>query len=115
MDYKKAAALAEYLVENGSEGLLVVGTTGESPSLTHDEKLKLFDIVKKTVGDKVSVIAGTGYNNTRDSISLTKEAEALGVDAALVVCPYYNKPSQEGIYQHYKASSASIFVAGDSL
>ncbi|MFP4498538.1 MAG: 4-hydroxy-tetrahydrodipicolinate synthase [Vulcanimicrobiota bacterium] len=102
VDYKKAARLAEMLIENGSDGILVVGTTGESPTLTHDEKLKLFQVVKDAIGGAASVIAGTGYNNTRDTVKLTKEAEELGVDAALVVCPYYNKPPQEGIYQHYK-------------
>jgi 4-hydroxy-tetrahydrodipicolinate synthase len=114
VDYNKAAKLAEYLVENGSDGILVVGTTGESPTLTHEEKLELFRVVKKTVGSKVSIIAGTGTNNTRGTIEFTKEAEQIGVDAALVVCPYYNKPPQEGIYQHYKmvadATSLPIIV-----
>jgi len=114
VDYKKAMALAERLVTQGSEGILVVGTTGESPALTHTEKLELFKKVKKAVGSKASVIAGTGYNNTRDSIILTRKAEEIGVDAALVVCPYYNKPSQEGIYQHYKtiaeATSLPVIV-----
>jgi 4-hydroxy-tetrahydrodipicolinate synthase len=103
VDYNKAASLAERLVQNGSDGILVVGTTGESPTLTHDEKLELFRTVKRAVGSKVSIVAGTGSNNTKATIEFTKETEQIGVDAALVVCPYYNKPSQEGVYQHYKA------------
>ncbi len=110
VDYEKAKKLAQYLVENGSDGILVVGTTGESPTLTHEEKVNLFKVVKEAVGDKATVIAGTGYNNTKNTIELTREAEEIGVDAALVVCPYYNKPPQEGIYQHYKmvAESTSL-------
>ena len=107
VDYGKAAQLALHLADNGSDGILVAGTTGESPALTHDEKLKLFQVVKETVGDRVSVIVGTGYNNTRDTVKLTQEAEALGVDAALVVCPYYNKPPQEGIYRHFETTAKS--------
>lgn len=107
VDYGKAAQLALHLADNGSDGILVAGTTGESPALTHDEKIRLFQVIKETVGDRVSIIAGTGYNNTRDTVKLTQEAEALGVDAALVVCPYYNKPPQEGIYRHFETTAKS--------
>lgn len=107
VDYDKACELANYLVDNGSDGILVVGTTGESPTLTHDEKINLFKTVKEAVGSRASVIAGTGYNSTSQTVKLTKEAEEIGVDAALVVCPYYNKPPQEGIYRHYKTVAES--------
>lgn len=99
----KAKALAMHLLENGSDGLVVVGTTGESPTLTHDEKLELYAAVKEAVGDKASVIAGTGSNSTAATIELTQEAEKIGVDGAMLVAPYYNKPNQEGMYQHFRA------------
>lgn len=107
VDYDKVEKLANHLADNGSDGILVVGTTGESPTLTHEEKLQLFKTVKNAVGSRVSIIAGTGFNNTRDSIKLTQEAEEIGVDAALVVTPYYNKPPQEAIYGHFKAVAES--------
>ncbi|HEX8833093.1 MAG TPA: 4-hydroxy-tetrahydrodipicolinate synthase, partial [Abditibacteriaceae bacterium] len=102
VDYSRAAELAVRLIEQGSSGLVVVGTTGESPTLTHDEKLRLFREVKAAVGD-ASVIAGTGTNDTASSVEFTREAAATGVDGILLVVPYYNKPSQEGLYQHFKA------------
>jgi len=102
VDYDAAANLAKHLVEHGNDGLVIAGTTGESPTLTHDEKLKLFKVVKEAVGSKASVVAGTGNNSTAESIKFTQEAEALGVDGALVVCPYYNKPPQEGLYRHFE-------------
>ncbi len=105
--YDEAARLAEYLVENGSDGVVVVGTTGESPVVTKEEKAKLFEVVKDAVGKKAKVIAGTGSNNTADSIALTKAAEKAGADGIMLVTPYYNKPSQEGLYQHFKAVAAS--------
>lgn len=107
VDYQKVVELAKHLADHGSDGIVVCGTTGESPTLTKEEKLKLFQIVKEAVGDRISVIAGTGSNNTLDSIALTKEAEKIGVDGAMVVGPYYNKPSQEGFYQHFKAIADS--------
>ena len=103
VDYEQAKKLALALLASGSDGVVVVGTTGESPSLSWDEEYKLFTEIKKAVGDKGSVIAGTGSNNTAEAIEGTKEAEKIGVDAALLVVPYYNKPSQEGLYQHFKA------------
>jgi 4-hydroxy-tetrahydrodipicolinate synthase len=107
MDYKKAAELAQYLADNGSDGLVVHGTTGESPTLTHEEEYELYRVVKKAVGGKAKIIAGTGSNSTATSIKSTKEAENIGVDGIMIVVPYYNKPSQEGMYQHYSAVAAS--------
>lgn len=107
VDYQGAAKLAKYLVANGSDGLVVSGSTGEAATMTSEEKLKLFATVLEAVGDKAAVIAGTGSNDTRASISLTKEAEKLGVHGAMLVGPYYNKPPQEGFYQHFKAIADS--------
>lgn len=107
VNYKAAADLAQFIVANGSDGLVVAGTTGESPTLSKEEKLKLFDTVLSAVGDKATVIAGTGSNDTRSSISLTKEAEKLGVHGAMAVGPYYNKPPQEGFFQHFRAIAES--------
>jgi 4-hydroxy-tetrahydrodipicolinate synthase len=103
VDYQAAAKLAKHLVANGSDGLVVAGSTGEAATMTNEEKLKLFAAVLDAVGDKATVIAGTGSNDTRASIALTKEAEKLGVHGAMLVGPYYNKPPQEGFYQHFKA------------
>jgi len=107
VDYKRAAELANYLADNGSDGLVVHGTTGESPTLTHEEEYEMYRTVKKAVGKRVKVIAGTGSNSTAETLESTKEAEKIGVDAAMVVVPYYNKPSQEGMYQHYTAVAQS--------
>jgi 4-hydroxy-tetrahydrodipicolinate synthase len=103
LDLDKAALIARHLEKNGSQGIVVAGTTGESPTLSHEEKLELFETVRGTVSDKTAVIAGTGSNCTRDSVALTKEAAATGVDGIMAVVPYYNKPSQEGLYQHFRA------------
>ncbi len=102
VDYEKAARLAQRLLDTGSEGIVVAGTTGESPTLTNEEKLALFRTITEAVGDAAAVIAGTGSNNTRASVELTKAAEATGVDGAMLVGPYYNKPPQEGLYQHFR-------------
>lgn len=107
VDYTQAANLAKYLAEHGSDGIVVCGTTGESPTLTKEEKIKLWQVVKEAVAGKAAVIAGTGSNNTKESIAMTKEAEKLGVDGAMLVGPYYNKPSQEGFYQHFKTVAES--------
>ena len=103
VNYGAAADLAKYLVANGSNGLVVTGSTGEAATLSNEEKLKLYSTVLDTVGDKATIIAGTGSNDTRASIVLTKLAEKLGVHDAMLVGPYYNKPPQEGFYQHFKA------------
>src|SRR3989339_204458 len=103
VDYDKAEKLAMYLAENGSEAILLHGTTGESPTLSHEEEYELYRVVVKTLSGKCKVIAGTGSNSTLTSVKSTIEAEKIGVDGAMVVVPYYNKPSQEGLYQHVKA------------
>lgn len=103
VDYAQAKKLALALIQSGSHGVVLSGTTGESPTLTHEEKLRLFSEIKATVGKLGTVIAGTGNYNTAESIELTKEAEKIGVDGCLLVVPYYNKPTQEGLYRHFKA------------
>jgi 4-hydroxy-tetrahydrodipicolinate synthase len=100
---KGARTLASHLVDHGSDGLVLAGTTGESPTLTHDEKLELFENVLEEVGDRAKIIAGTGSYDTRETIELTKEAGNLGVDACLVVTPYYSKPPQNGLIAHFSA------------
>ncbi|CCW36265.1 dihydrodipicolinate synthase [Chthonomonas calidirosea] len=100
--------LVDYLFENGSDGLVVAGTTGESPTLSHEEKLHLFRLVKRCARGRGPVIAGTGTNDTRTSIRLTREAAEIGVDGALLVVPPYNRPSQEGLYQHFRAIAESV-------
>ena len=107
IDFNGVRTLVNYLIANGTDGLVVAGTTGESPTLTTEEKVELFKYVVKVVEGRVPVIAGTGSNNTRASISLTKQAEEAGVDGIMLVSPYYNKPSQEGLYQHFKAIAES--------
>jgi len=107
VDFDATRALVNYLIENGTDGLVVAGTTGESPTLSTEEKIELFKFVVDVVGGRIPVIAGTGSNNTRASISLTKQAEATGVDGIMLVAPYYNKPSQEGMYQHFTAIAES--------
>lgn len=107
IDFQKTSQLIEYLIDNGSDSLVVAGTTGESPTLSTEEKVALFRHVVKTVNGRIPVIAGTGSNNTYASIELTKKAEASGVDAIMIVAPYYNKPNQEGIFQHFKAIAES--------
>ncbi len=107
VDHKQAQKLAKALLNSGSDGLLVTGTTGERPAMTDDEQLKLFKSVREAIGARGTIIAGTGGNCTRESIAMTKEAERLGINAALLVVPYYNKPTQEGMYQHFKAIADS--------
>ncbi len=107
VDFQQARRLARALLDSGSDGLVVSGTTGESPTLTHEEKLRLFKEVKAEIGDRGSVVAGTSNYNTAESIELSKEAERIGVDGLLLTVPYYNKPPQEGLYQHFKAIAQS--------
>lgn len=102
VNYEGAAELARHLVANGSDGLVVAGSTGEAATMTAEEKLKLFEVVLEAVGDRASVIAGTGSNDTMATVRFTQAAEKVGVHGALVVGPYYNKPTQEGFYQHFK-------------
>lgn len=103
LDVKAAGRLAGHLVDHGSDGLVVCGTTGESPTLTHAEKLEMFQAVLDEVGDRATVIAGTGSYDTRETIELTRAACDLGVDACLVVTPYYSKPPQNGLLAHFRA------------
>ena len=102
VDYAQAKRLANALLDSGSDGLVISGTTGESPTLSTDEKLRLFSEIKEAIGERGAVIAGTGNYNTAESVELSQEAEAAGADALLLVVPYYNKPPQEGLYQHFK-------------
>jgi 4-hydroxy-tetrahydrodipicolinate synthase len=110
VDYEQAKKLALALLDSGSDGVVVVGTTGESPTMLRPEECRLFREIKKAVGGRGSVIAGTGSNSTAEAMEATREAEKIGVDACLLVVPYYNKPAQEGLYQHFKkvAESTSL-------
>ncbi len=108
VDYEQAKKLALALLKSGSEGIVIAGTTGESPTLLHkEEELPLFQEVKKAVDSKGSIIANTGSNSTAEAVLSTKDAEKIGVDACLLVVPYYNKPSQDGLYQHFKTIAES--------
>ncbi len=104
VDYEAAERLVMLLVADGSDGVVVSGTTGESPSLNDDEKLELIKVIKQAIPGK-SVVAGTGSNDTHHSVKLSERAMKAGADALLAVVPYYNKPPQEGLYQHFKAIS----------
>ena len=105
VDYDEAIRLAQYLVDHGTDTLLLAGTTGESPTLTHDEENQLFNRIRSHFNGSVKVMAGTGSNSTATAIRSTQKAQELGVDSVLLVVPYYNKPCQEGLYQHFKAIS----------
>lgn len=107
VDYGKARKLARYLVENGSDGIVVAGTTGESPTLTNEERNKLVEAVVNEVGDRAKVIVGTGNNDTFDSMGMTKDAEKTGAHGVMAVVPYYNKPPQEGLYNHFRMIAES--------
>ncbi len=108
LDEESYRRLVEWQIKNGTHGLLTVGTTGESATLSFEEKKRLYELTMEIAGGKVPVIAGTGTNNTAQSIELTKMAAEIGVDAVLMVTPYYNKPTQEGLYQHYKAVAEAV-------
>jgi 4-hydroxy-tetrahydrodipicolinate synthase len=103
VNYAVVEKLADYLITHGSDSLVVCGTTGESPTLSWKEEYELFQVVKKSVGDRGKVIAGTGSNCTSEAIEATSEAAKLGLDGTLQVVPYYNKPPQEGLYEHFRA------------
>ena len=103
LDEESYIKLIHFHIENGTNGLVPAGTTGESPTLSHDEHQRVIDLCIKESNGKIPVIAGTGSNSTEEAIALTSHAEKAGADGALVVTPYYNKPTQEGLYQHYKA------------
>lgn len=101
VDYDTMTRLIEHLLNNGTEGLIITGTTGESPTLNDEEKISIYKHVVKIVNERIPVIAGTGTYNTLHSIELTKEAEHAGVDGIMLVTPYYNKPNQHGLYEHF--------------
>lgn len=108
IDFNEVSRLVEHLIATGTDSIVVGGTTGESPTLTHEEKLMLFHHVKNVAGERVLVIANVGSNNTKDSIAFAKEVESQGkADGIMLVNPYYNKPSKEGLYQHFKAIAES--------
>lgn len=108
IDEKAYQAFVEWQIDEGSHGLVPCGTTGESPTLSHDEHERVIDLCIEAAGGRVPVIAGTGSNSTTEAISLTQHAQKAGADAALVVTPYYNKPNQPGLYEHYKAIADAV-------
>ncbi len=110
VDYARARTLAHLLLQSGSDGLVVSGTTGESPTLSVEEKLRLFREVKDEIGGDGAVIAGTGTYSTRESIELTREAKNVGIDGCLLVVPYYNRPTQEGLYRHFSTIATTCDV-----
>lgn len=112
IDWPSVDSVVEHLIETGTDSLVVAGTTGESPTLTHEEKLELIRHVVRQVDGRAGVIAGSGSNDTASSIQLTQEVEKTGADGVMLVVPYYNKPTQEGLYQHFKtvAQSTSLPV-----
>jgi len=101
VDYKAVEKLTDYLINNGTDAVLVAGTTGESPTLTHDEELEILKVVKNVVGNKAKVVMGAGSNSTRTAVETSKKVEKAGADAILSVVPYYNKPSQAGLIEHF--------------
>ena len=105
VDYEQTKKLAKALLASGNEGLVLAATTGEAPTLSWDEEMRIVNEVKSVVGDGPTLVAYTGSNSTREAVEATEKAEKIGVDACLSVVPYYNKPNQEGIYQHFKAVS----------
>lgn len=108
VDLERAAQLAVHLVDQGNQGLVVTGTTGESPTLTAAEKLSLYETVLAAVGDRAEVWAGTGNNDTRSTVELSRQAADVGVHGIMLVTPYYNKPTQEGLYRHFAAAAAAV-------
>lgn len=108
VDYGMAERLANHLVTHGSDGLVICGTTGESPTLSWQEEYQLFKSVKQAVSGRAKILAGTGSNSTQEAIEATQKASHLGLDGALQVVPYYNKPSQEGLYQHFSTIARAV-------
>ncbi len=107
VDYEQVRRLALHLVRTGSDGIVIAGTTGESPALTGPEKQNLLAVVKETVGDKAKIIMGAGTNNTAGTIEEIRQAKQGGADGVMLVVPYYNKPSQEGLYEHFRQAATS--------
>ena len=110
LDEDKYASLIHYHIKNGTKGVVPAGTTGESPTLDHDEHKKVIEIAVKECNGKIPVIAGTGSNSTAEAVELSKHAEKSGADALLIVTPYYNKPTQEGLYHHYKLINDNVGI-----
>ena len=110
LDQEKYASLIQHHIANGTKGVVPAGTTGESPTLNHDEHKKVIEIAVKECKGKIPVIAGTGSNSTAEAIELSRHAEKSGADGLLIVTPYYNKPTQEGLYQHYKSINDSVGI-----
>ena len=106
VDYAQAKKLAKALIASGSDGLVVSGTTGENPTLTMKERLRLYEEVVAAVGKKAFIVGGTGNNDTAESVEITRDAEKTGIDACLLTVPYYNRPTQDGLYQHFKTIAA---------
>jgi len=110
VDEGKLRELIEFQIANGTDGIVPCGTTGESPTLSHEEHDRVIEITVDAVKKRVSVIAGTGSNSTAEALRLTKHAHEVGADGALMVCPYYNRPTQEGLYQHYKFIAENVSI-----
>ncbi|MEK6766287.1 MAG: 4-hydroxy-tetrahydrodipicolinate synthase [Planctomycetota bacterium] len=110
VDFDKLGELVEYHIENGTNGIIPCGTTGESPTLTHSEHGEVVDKVIEVARGRIPVIAGTGSNNTSEALSLTKHAKEAGADGSLMITPYYNKPTQEGLYEHYKVIAEEVDI-----
>ena len=110
MDQDKYISLIHHHIKSGTKGVVPAGTTGESPTLNHDEHKKVIEIAVKECNGKIPVIAGTGSNSTAEAIELSKHAEKSGANGLLIVTPYYNKPTQEGLYQHYKSINDSVGI-----
>lgn len=110
LNLNMAKKLAKKLINEGSDGIVVCGTTGESPTLSRKEKCKMFETIVEAVGDVATVVAGTGTYSTKESVELSKVAQEIGVDGVMIVGPYYNKPPQEGLYQHFKTIAGSIDI-----
>jgi 4-hydroxy-tetrahydrodipicolinate synthase len=110
VNYDQAQNLALALLDSGSDGVVVAGTTGEAPTLSHAEKVKLFEYVKRAVDGRGAVIAGTGTYNTAESVELSRDAERVGVDALLLTTPYYSKPTQEGIFRHFETIARAVHI-----
>jgi 4-hydroxy-tetrahydrodipicolinate synthase len=110
VDEAKLKELVEFQIANGTDGLIPCGTTGESPTLNHDEHRRVVELVIESARKRITVIAGTGSNSTAEAIELTRHAERAGANGALVVNPYYNKPTQEGLYRHYRAVADAVAI-----
>jgi 4-hydroxy-tetrahydrodipicolinate synthase len=108
VDYKQAQVLARSIIDAGGDGIVVTGTTGEVPTLSHEEKTNLYAAVIEAVGEDAAVIAGTGTYNTRESVEAAKEAQQIGVDGLLLTVPYYNKPTQEGMFRHFETIASAV-------